>query len=136
MSDENPLWFIKEIGGVLKLGSGLLGKSAIALCIWLGVILVAVFRLKSDLAIVGVIAIGAVGFFVWFFPVIKFAKKNPAEALLEGAEWSGFQKFQASAKNYVPGPDAPQRVLPPGYAENSIIVSGPKESEAEATTNG
>jgi hypothetical protein len=69
MSDENPLWFIKEIGGVLKLGSGLLGKSAIALCIWLAIILVSVFRLRSDLSIVGVIAIGAIGFFVWFFPV-------------------------------------------------------------------
>lgn len=136
MSDDNPLWFIKEIGGVLKLGSGLLGKSAIALCIWLGIILVAVFRLKSDLAIVGVIAIGAIGFFAWFFPVIKFAKKNPAEALLEGAEWSGFQKFQASAKNFVPTPDDTRLLPPSGYAESAITLSGTKSPEAEANTNG
>jgi hypothetical protein len=137
MPNENPLWFIKEIGGALKLGSGLLGKSAIALCVWLGIILIAVFRLNSDFAIVGVVAVGGIGFFLWFFPVIGFAKKNPAEALLEGAEWSGFKKFQASAKNHPSLQEDTSPIPPIGTSESlPVIFNGKKDQETEVNGNG
>jgi hypothetical protein len=136
MSDDNPLRFIKEISGVLRLGSGLLGKSAIALSIFLCVILVAVFRLHSDLAIVGTIAMGAVVFFIWFFPVIRFAREHPAEAMLEGAEWSGYQRSQAEAKGYTPSAEELQRrSLPNGANLTLSAESGPKPPE-EQTPNG
>jgi len=131
MADGNPLWFIKEVGGVLKLRSGLLGRSAIALGFWLVVILAAVLRLHSDWAIIGVIVIGAVGFFVWFFPVIRFAQSHPAEALLEGAEWSSFKMFQASAKGYVPPPEEQSLASTPGSESQLVITSRPKPPESE-----
>jgi hypothetical protein len=136
MADSNPLWLMKEIGGVLKLGSGLLGKSAIALSIWEGIILIAVVRLQSDWAIMSAIALGGIGFFVWYFPVISFAKKNPAEALLEGAEWSGFQRYRAEAKGYMPSAnDLQQQSLPNGATLTLSVENGIKQPE-ENVSNG
>jgi hypothetical protein len=132
MADDNPLWFIKEIGGALKLGSGLLGKSAIALCIFLCILMVAVFRLHSDLAIFGALAMGAAVFFVWFFPVIRFAREHPAEAMLEGAEWSGYQRAQAAA-NGLP-PDPLDRV--PQFSPATVTPSLPEVRTEGDTSDG
>jgi hypothetical protein len=93
---------VKEVGGVFRFGSGVLGKSAIALGFLILVIGVAVWRLHSDLAIIGAVLLAAVIFFLWFFPVLKFVSKHPDAALLDGAEWSGFQRFQATAKGVSP----------------------------------
>src|SRR2546422_1203811 len=88
---------VKEVGGVFKFGSGVLGKSAIAVGIIMLAAFVAVFRLHSDISIIGVILIAAAVFFIWFFYVLAFVAKHPDLALLEGAEWTGFQRFQAAA---------------------------------------
>jgi len=114
MPDFDPIAYIKEAGGVLKLGSGVLGKSAIALGIVMLASLIAIWRLHSDVAIVITLLIAVAAFFSWFFPVIRFAEKHPDVALLEGSEWSGFHRFQAAAKGYVPTPQEKQAVLSPG----------------------
>src|SRR4051812_6499898 len=99
MADNlNPVEYLKEAGGIFKFGSGVLGKSAIALGVFLISIGIAVSRLHSDIAIISAIAIGGLFFFVWLFYVLRFAEKHPDVAVLEGSEWSGFQKFQAAAK--------------------------------------
>jgi hypothetical protein len=103
MPDElGPIGYLKEIGAAFKLGSGVLGKSAIAVGILMIVGGVAVYRLKSDGAILAALGIIALVFFLWFFPVIRFVEKHPDAALLEGAEWTGFHRFQAAAKGYLP----------------------------------
>ncbi len=102
MSDFDPIAYIKEVGGVVKFGSGVLGKSAIALGVLLFAVAIGVARLHSDVAIIGVLVLGAVAFFGWFKYVLKFASDHPDIAVLEGAEWSSFQRFQAAAKGYVP----------------------------------
>lgn len=136
MADDNPFWFMKEVGGALKLGSGLLGKSAIVVGILEIVVFAAVCRLHSDVAIVGGVFAGAAIFFVWFFPVITFAKEHPAEAMLEGAEWSGFQKFQTSAKNFTPRPEDMRSELPGGVAIIQSTGSILKAPEQEQNPNG
>jgi hypothetical protein len=100
MADEsNPiLSYLKEIGGVFKLGSGVLGKSAIVIGILMVAIIAAVWRLHSDPAIVGTIIIGGGLFYLWFRRVLEFASKHPDLALLEGAEWTGWKRFEAEAK--------------------------------------
>ena len=106
MSDDfNPLSYLKEIGGVFKFGSGVLGKSSIALGVLLLAVLVAVWRLHSDLAIIGTLVIGALFFFLWFYRVIRFASEHPDLALLDGAEWTGWKRFQAGAKDLNPSPE-------------------------------
>lgn len=102
MPDSDIIDRIKEVGGVFKFGSGVLGKSAIALAVLLVAVIVAAARLHSDGAILAVIGVGAVIFFAWFAYVLRFASNHPDVALLEGAEWSGWKKFEASAKGFVP----------------------------------
>lgn len=102
MAEFEFLNTMKEFGGVFKLGSGVLGKSAIALGGLLVSVVIAVARLHSDSSIIAVIVIGTFIFFGWFGLVLKFAGDHPDAALLEGAEWSGYQRFQATAKGYIP----------------------------------
>ena len=106
MSADSPLQIVREIVGVIKLGSGLLGKSAMVLGILMLCVCVAMFRLHSDLAILMAIMLGAVFFFAWFVPIIRFADKHPAEALLEGSQWAEHQRFQIEAKGYPPSTSA------------------------------
>jgi hypothetical protein len=117
---EDFLHTVKEVGGVFKFGSGVLGKSAIALGVLLIAVIVAAARLHSDGAIIAVIAIGAVIFFGWFAYVLKFAADHPDAALLEGAEWSSYHRFQAAAKGHIPSPAEQQPTLSPGSGRLSI----------------
>jgi hypothetical protein len=104
MADEFPLSWIREVGGVFRLGSGVLGKSAIAIGILIAVGGIAVFRLHSDAAILIAFGLIVVVFFLWFFPVLRFCKDHPAAALLDGAEWQGYQRDQIAAQGYAPEP--------------------------------
>ena len=123
MSDFDPIAYIKEAGGAFKFGSGVLGRSSVALGVLLVAVIVGAARLHSDWAIFGMVALGAVIFFVWFIKVLKFAREHPDVTVLEGGEWSSYQRFQAAAKGFIPGPDdrtatalpaATQDVLPSG----------------------
>ena len=120
---------LKEVGGIFKFATGVLGKSAIVLGILLVVAIVAVWRLHSDVAIFGTVVLAALSFFLWFYPVIKFAGKHPDIALLEGAEWSGFQRFQAEAKGYSPKPSERHAISAPG---SDALPPGAKSSLAPA----
>jgi hypothetical protein len=93
---------LTEIGGVFKFGSGVLGKSSIALGILLVAVISAIWKLHSDAAIIGVLVLGVVVFFLWFYGVLKFSSDHPDLAVLDGAEWSGWKKFEAAAKGIAP----------------------------------
>ena len=93
-SPENIVGYFKEVGGVFKFGSGVLGKSAIAIGILMFAVIVAVWRLHSEWAILGSLGIGAVAFLIWFLFVLNFCERYPDVALLEGAEWSKYKRFQ------------------------------------------
>jgi hypothetical protein len=120
MSEFDPIAYIKEVGGVVKFGSGVLGKSAIALGVLLFGVVIAAARLHSDYAIIAVLIVGAIVFFGWLFHVLKFAEQHPDIAVLEGAEWSSFQRFQAAAKGYLPSPEDKKPILAPGTPDNLI----------------
>jgi len=121
MPDSDFIAQLKEVGGVFKFGSGVLGKSAIALGVLLIAVIVAVSRLHSDMAILATIIIAVLLFAGWFRYVLKFAGEHPDVALLEGAEWMGWKRFEAAAKGYIPKipekeptslPGTPQSALP------------------------
>jgi hypothetical protein len=131
MADEsNPFSYLKEIGAAFKLGSGVLGKSAIAFGILVIVGGIAVYRLKSDAAIIGALVVLLGAFFLWFFPVLRFVEKHPEAALLESAEWMEYHRFQAAAKGYLPTAADKIPTLPPGN-ERLILVddNSPKNNE-------
>lgn len=130
MVDFDPIAYIKEVGGVVKFGSGVLGKSAIALGILLFAIVIAAARLHSDGAIIGVLIVGAIVFFGWLFYVLRFASKHPDIAVLEGAEWSSFQRFQAAAKGFIPPAVSEQA---PSSNALAIVLSDPLKPKEEET---
>lgn len=129
--DFNPISYIKEVGGVFKFGSGVLGKSAIALGLLLLAVIVAVWRLHSDLAIIGTIVIGAAFFFLWFYRVLKFSSDHPDLALLDGAEWTGWKRFQAAAKGYIPSAEDRQPVSEPGKSDSLVPSSSQDDEEPD-----
>jgi len=125
MPDFDLSEYLKEAGGVFRFGSGVLGKSAIALVVLFCAVVVACWRLHSDAAILISLGIGGVLFLGWLFGVLYFAGKHPDIALLEGAEWSGFQRFQATkALSQIPSGETP--TIPPGADPNSLTVIDPK----------
>jgi hypothetical protein len=133
MPESELLHSIKEVGGAFKLGTGVLGKSAIAIGILLIAVIVAAARLHSDIAIIGAVFLGTCVFLVWFFSVLKFAGKHPDIAVLEGAEWSGYQRFQASAKGLLPSPVEQEPSLSPGLGTKLPKVAEPKQPEGESS---
>ena len=108
---------LSEAGGVFKFGRGVLGKSAILIGIFLAGIVVAVWRLTSDYAILAIIGFAAIVFFLWFFSVLKFSQKHPDVALLEGAEWTGWKRFEASAKGLAPAAETAELAPPKEVSE-------------------
>jgi hypothetical protein len=129
-SDSSIIDSIKAVGGVFKFGTGVLGKSAIALGVLLISVIIAVSRLHSDLAILAAICIGVLVFAGWFLYVLKFAGDHPDIALLEGGEWTGWKRFEAAAKGY--GPFSPEKepvVLPGTHA--SLPGSQPMLTDKE-----
>jgi hypothetical protein len=122
MPDElNPFTYLKEMGGVFKFGSGVLGKSSIAVGIFMLCGAIALWRLKSDWLILCVIGILAIILLIWLFSVMRFAHKHPEAALLEGAEWTGWQKFQAAAKGYLPSSKETEPSPAPGTSDPIIL---------------
>jgi hypothetical protein len=131
MSEFDPIAYIKEVGGVLRFGSGVLGKSAIALGVLLIAVAIAAARLHSDSAIICVIVIAAIVFLGWFGCVLWFAGNHPDVAVLEGAEWSGYRKFQAAAKGYIPSSEEQRPSLSPGIGTLAVSEDIPKLPDRE-----
>src|SRR5258708_23062547 len=123
---------IREIASVIRLGSGLLGKSAIVIGFLVLCVGVAIFRLHDDRYIFAALVFGAVIFFAWFVPIIRFADKHPDAALLEGSQWAQHQKDQLAAKGLRPSPeDLRTSTLPPGSSAVPALTTSVKKSEQE-----
>jgi hypothetical protein len=44
------------------------------------------------------IVVGAVVFLAWYFSSLAFTTRHPDIALLDGAEWTAWKRFEATAK--------------------------------------
>ena len=128
MAGFDPIGSLKEIGGAFRFGRGVLGKSAIPLMVLMAAAMVAAFRLHSDIAIIGSVILAAIVFFLWFFPVLKFCEKHPDVALLEGAEWTGYKQFEATAK-YLPSRSEQQQTPEPGSRVLDVIPEADEETD-------
>lgn|GEM_PF-5281620 len=128
MVQFDPLTTLKGIGGTFKFGRGVLGKSAIAIGVLLAATCIAVWRLRSDAAILWAFAMSAIVFLIWFAGVLVFASLHPDTALLEGAEWTSWKRFEAKSKylghvrsvDLQPSPD-PQTPLLNAPIEDALL---------------
>jgi hypothetical protein len=103
MDANNTPSFFRAIVSEIRLGSGIVGKSAIVLGILELCIVVAVWRLHNDSSILAALGFGALFLFLWLFQIIRFANRHPAAALLEGSTWAEHERFiQVSSKGMTP----------------------------------
>ncbi len=121
---------VKEIGGVFKFGTGVLGKSAMVMGVLLIAVIVAVARLQSDSAIIVAIILGCLVFIAWFLFFLRFAGLHPSVALLEWAEEMGGKHFEAAAKAFISPPAEMTPTQLPG--RKPPLGSGGSEQLGEA----
>lgn len=135
MSEDSPTKILEQIsqtaGGAFRFGTGVMGKSAVLLFLLLSILGLAIWRLASVAALVGLALVAVASFFVWFFAMLHHSHKYPETALLEGAEWTAWKRFEATSKlehgprPQLPGPDPEVGKLPP-----------PSEAEIEEPDHG
>ncbi|HVC46036.1 MAG TPA: hypothetical protein VND90_02205 [Terracidiphilus sp.] len=136
MFDENTLKALNESGGVFKFGSGLMGKSAIVICVLEAGLFGVALTIHSDLMKFGAIVLGVLIFCFWLIRIIGFADKHPDKVLLEGAEWSAYKRFEATAKNFSPKPEDLQPALPGAAALVQSPALSTKVQEQERHIDG
>jgi hypothetical protein len=118
----DPLEQIKEIvekQSQVKLGAGVMGKTGTVILALVPVWMVALARIGENLylnisLIAAATAITCVAIW-WVRRLLKFADKNPGAALLEGAEFVAYERWQAEVKGRrLPrGPVIPNPHVPP-----------------------
>lgn len=135
MNSERNFSVLQEVASFIRLGSGLLGKSAIVIGLFVACIFAAIFRLHDDRYIMGALIFGAFVFFAWFVPIIRFADRHPDAALLEGAQWAQHQRDQLAAKGFNPAiDDLKNPILPDGSV--AITISDRPKPEDRVHPNG
>jgi hypothetical protein len=128
--DESPIFAsAKGIATLIRRGSGILGKSAIVMGLFILGVCIAPFRLHSDIAIIQMFLLGGIAFFLWFFPIIFFAHKHPAETLLDSTAWMEHQQFLSTTASK-------EHPLGMGDKDLQIITMGAKEPSPESESKG
>ena len=93
---------IAEAGKGVRFGRGVVGKTGHAMIVVIALWGVIIWRLGDNAALnAGLIAAGLVGtavFVWWTLATQRFAERNPAQAMLEGAEFLEYKRFEAQTK--------------------------------------
>lgn len=105
MASESPEGLIKRIaenGLGIRFGRGVVGKTSHVMIVLIVIWGIVVWRLGSDLMmncfLIGAATI-ATAIAVWFTRSTQaFAERNPAQAMLDGAEFLEYQKVEAEIK--------------------------------------
>ena len=137
MSNESPppdvegaLRSILESGRNIKFGSGVSGKTGRMMYLVLGLWIFILARLGENLPLdaifigVGILASSLAAW--WMRSTQKFAERNPAQAVLDGAEFIEYKRFEAQTKGLLPNghsqlvedPKTP-KLIPPSSREES-----------------
>ena len=109
----------------IRLGPGVVGRSATVAVVALLVLGVAAYKTSNDYILVGITG-GALLLFAAFFRwSMKYAAKNPAAALLEGAELVAWRKQELAAKSIPQPPVTPAIPDPKAPVSTNLSIEGP-----------
>lgn len=102
---ENPDDIIRQIaeaGKGVRFGRGVVGKTGHAVIAVIALWGLIIWRLGDSMELnAALLAAGVVGtavFVWWTLATQRFAERNPAQAMLEGAEFLEYQRFEAQTK--------------------------------------
>ena len=114
---DNPLEIMKALtqstGGMLRFGKGFMGRSAGLLYVLLLILGVAIARVPGTIAILSIAVLAIVAFFLWLIVMRDHTQKHPDSALLEGAEWTAWKKYESRTK-MIANPPALPAISEPG----------------------
>ena len=105
----------------IRLGRGVVGKTSIVAISAMIVLGIVASRLKSDEFLFTIGLAVLIGFIIYFFTILKFAKERPGEALLEGAELLVWKKYDLAAKDVPKIPESPSITDPKGRIPTSLL---------------
>jgi hypothetical protein len=106
LGESPPDWLARLAGTYsgVRFPRGVVGKTSNAMMAVLGLWVVIAWRWSSDLKLdagLSLIGLAATGAFIWWTRSTQtFAAQNPAQAILEGAEFLQYQQFEAQMKGY------------------------------------
>ena len=93
---------IAEAGKGVKFAKGVVGKTGHAMLGVLALWGLIIWRLEgpiqSNSALLGAGLVGTIVFVWWTLATQRFAERNPAQAMLEGAEFLEYKRFEAQTK--------------------------------------
>ncbi|WP_238255370.1 hypothetical protein [Methylorubrum podarium] len=101
-SNEIPDWLRRLPFKEVRFGPGIVGKTSYAVLALIALWLVIAWKISPDalqscaLIFAGLIVTAVVVW--WISSTQKFAERNPAQAVLEGAEFVDYKKFEAQTK--------------------------------------
>jgi hypothetical protein len=120
--EGDPLGWVRKLSesyGRIKFGRGVVGKTSYAMIALLIVWGVVIWKMSGNWFDLFPLFGGciATGVFVWWTRSTQdFAQRNEAQAMLEGAEFLEYRKFEAEAKGGLTGPNTltndPMKPLP------------------------
>lgn len=121
-NDDPTAWLgrLTERFGHIKFPSGVIGKSSYVMIALLIVLAVIAYRMPpswfNPLLFLGLLAIAVVVW--WVQSTQRFAERNPGQAMLDGAEFLDYYKFEVQAKGHLhidptPLTSDPNRSAPP-----------------------
>jgi hypothetical protein len=87
----------QSAGGAFRFGKGIVSRSSVVLLVFMIAVALTVLGLPGLWKLAG-LGIGGAVYLIWYFASLRFTKEHPDLALLDGAEWSAWKKFEASAK--------------------------------------
>jgi hypothetical protein len=117
--------FLKNLGiatdtvSRVRLGQGVVGKTTLAVLFVLAVLGIVAWRLTDTWPLLAIGLAAVLVFVLYLKRTMDFADRNPAAALLEGAEFLKWQQTELAAKNMLIPPrsdaiiDPDNPALPP-----------------------
>lgn len=108
------------LGGVLKIGQGFMGKTAVVLLALLAMMGIAIWKLQSDVAIVAIVVLGLAAVTGWFLRMEYYTENHPELASLEGAQLLSYWRWQARTKA---GPKSVEAIVIPDPDPAAVQVS-------------
>jgi hypothetical protein len=109
----------------IRLGPGVVGRSATVAVVALLVLGVAAYKTNNDYILVGIVVIAVLVFAICFRESMKYADRNPAAALLEGAQLVTWRTQELAAKAIAHPPKTPAIPDPKGPESNRPTIEGP-----------